>query len=671
MSGRETASRIMQAVCIMLLGLVLCLPGNLAARGDVHFEVVKTHPGEVFEIETADVDGDGQIDIVYSGSFNCNLHIMYGRNGGGFDEPVEYPYCAKLYAFGYLNDDKYLDIAGSGIRAHMIFLNNGDRTFTVDSLSHDQVNLGGVALGYFNDDSYPDILTTLQGGYTGAILYGDGQGGILSTQTLPFVVFSSQVGDFNGDYIDDAVVFTSGGTGSVMINDGYGNFTKTAEFQMGGVTFSTSVTQPIADFNRDGYADFAFIASQDKKADYFPSKIFIGYGDGSGGLLDSLSISIEYSCYGLAVADFNRDRILDLAASNVNLNRLEIFEGLESGGFAEPYNVDLDLDNYMISVASADFDRNGSPDLVSGAYYYWNDDSIMVVLNSNSNYNILDKPMITTGYSNVRISIENPEGFEAMRDYRTIAGANFERFDADNDNSLDERISDRNAEYGEYKIKLVAKPTAVPDDIFSADMVFGTETFHLFKDHPVPPVTTAGDGSKTFEEYIFPYFLSENSPVVPASGSTSGDQPTLRWNGLDFGAGFDQTYHLQVDRYFDFRAPLADVDDIGDTEYQVPFSLETDMVYYWRVSAFDGAVWSPYSGPFAFYAVSFVCGDVNDDSEINILDILDLVNYKFKDGPAPDKMVAADVNSDGKVNILDIVILISYKFKQGPEPNCQ
>ena len=64
------------------------------------------------------------------------------------------------------------------------------------------------------------------------------------------------------------------------------------------------------------------------------------------------------------------------------------------------------------------------------------------------------------------------------------------------------------------------------------------------------------------------------------------------------------------------------------------------------------------------------CGDLNGDQTINILDIILLIDYKFKGGPAPDPLGAADVNGDLTVNILDIVYLIDYKFKGGPVPEC-
>ncbi len=66
----------------------------------------------------------------------------------------------------------------------------------------------------------------------------------------------------------------------------------------------------------------------------------------------------------------------------------------------------------------------------------------------------------------------------------------------------------------------------------------------------------------------------------------------------------------------------------------------------------------------------YVCGDLDDDKLINILDIVYLINFKYKSGPAPDPLESADVNNDMLINILDIVYLINYKYKDGPEPAC-
>ncbi len=71
-----------------------------------------------------------------------------------------------------------------------------------------------------------------------------------------------------------------------------------------------------------------------------------------------------------------------------------------------------------------------------------------------------------------------------------------------------------------------------------------------------------------------------------------------------------------------------------------------------------------------FTGETFVCGDVNNDGVVNILDMIYYIDWKFKGGAAPSILNSADVNSDGAYNILDIIYLIDYKFKGGPAPHC-
>lgn len=73
----------------------------------------------------------------------------------------------------------------------------------------------------------------------------------------------------------------------------------------------------------------------------------------------------------------------------------------------------------------------------------------------------------------------------------------------------------------------------------------------------------------------------------------------------------------------------------------------------------------------AFFAgCSSICGDIDGDNSITLLDITFLINFLYKGGPAPDSMENADVNNSGSVNILDILYLIKYLYKSGPPPNC-
>ena len=66
----------------------------------------------------------------------------------------------------------------------------------------------------------------------------------------------------------------------------------------------------------------------------------------------------------------------------------------------------------------------------------------------------------------------------------------------------------------------------------------------------------------------------------------------------------------------------------------------------------------------------FICGDVNANGVVNILDITYLVNYLYKGGPPPQPEASGDVNNDNTIGILDITYLINYLYKGGPAPVC-
>ena len=54
-----------------------------------------------------------------------------------------------------------------------------------------------------------------------------------------------------------------------------------------------------------------------------------------------------------------------------------------------------------------------------------------------------------------------------------------------------------------------------------------------------------------------------------------------------------------------------------------------------------------------------VLGDINQDSLINVLDIVILINYiLIIDSPDSNQFAASDMNADGDLNVLDVVLLV-------------
>ena len=66
--------------------------------------------------------------------------------------------------------------------------------------------------------------------------------------------------------------------------------------------------------------------------------------------------------------------------------------------------------------------------------------------------------------------------------------------------------------------------------------------------------------------------------------------------------------------------------------------------------------------------VSPARGDANGDGVIDIGDVVYLVSYLYRNGPAPNPLEVGDCNCDGIINIGDVVYLINYLFRNGPPP---
>jgi len=70
------------------------------------------------------------------------------------------------------------------------------------------------------------------------------------------------------------------------------------------------------------------------------------------------------------------------------------------------------------------------------------------------------------------------------------------------------------------------------------------------------------------------------------------------------------------------------------------------------------------------HAIHFKRGDVNVDELIDLGDLLHLISYLYKGGPACCPKEAGDVNCDGVTDLGDILFVIGYLYKGGPSPSC-
>ena len=65
---------------------------------------------------------------------------------------------------------------------------------------------------------------------------------------------------------------------------------------------------------------------------------------------------------------------------------------------------------------------------------------------------------------------------------------------------------------------------------------------------------------------------------------------------------------------------------------------------------------------------SFIRGDVNSDGKMDIADPINVVNYLFRQGPAPSCADSADANDDANVDVTDVMLMINHQFRAGAAP---
>jgi hypothetical protein len=227
------------------------------------------------------------------------------------------------------------------------------------------VGADSVAVADFNGDGILDLAIVNQL-RTVTILLGNGDGTFTATAESPSNVSQDSgfivTADFNGDGIPD-LAFTNPGrsTVTVLLGNGDGTFRETAESPSTG---DEPMGMVVGDFNGDGIPDLAVVNDYDSTV-----TILLGNGDGTFKATPASPATGIYP-YEIAVGDFNGDGIPDLAVTNEcgsdpsckSSGTVTVLLGKGDGTFtaaASPSSVGQD----PTGIAAADFNGDGIPDL--------------------------------------------------------------------------------------------------------------------------------------------------------------------------------------------------------------------------------------------------------------------------------------------------------------------
>jgi hypothetical protein len=259
-----------------------------------------------------------------------------------------------------------------------------------------------VAVGDFNGDGIPDLVTANSAGNTMSVLLGNGDGTftLKSSPAVGNAPYSFAIGDFNGDGILDMAVANCGNcsyfsynsnTVTVLLGNGDGTFTTKSTLTVGTAPEFVA----IGDFNGDGIPDLAVTNGSD-------NTITVLLGNGDGTFTTKSTLTVGAAPRFLVVSDFNGDGIPDLAVANSGDSTVTVLLGNGDGTFSFKSSPAAAPSNLVLVVG--DFNGDGIPDLATA------NEGVVTVLLGNGDGTFTAKTSSATDYYYVGIVVGDFNG---------------------------------------------------------------------------------------------------------------------------------------------------------------------------------------------------------------------------------------------------------------------
>ncbi|MGA2136269.1 MAG: VCBS repeat-containing protein [Bryobacteraceae bacterium] len=345
--------------------LVRVSPRGAGLRAGVAPKVTSIIGGPV---QSADLNGDGNMDVVTIGTEEEIGGVFLGNGNGTFRAPPKGSTCSFIgtaVAIADFNNDGIPDLAFSSTGEVNVCLGNGDGTFGKTITLSNGGNYPGqsIVAADLNGDGNMDIAVVdlnRGGGTTAlfspmAVFYGKGNGAFEPAQVFATIFpFDIAVGDLNGDGIPDLVVAGGEETDPLIfafLGTPSGKLAAAKNFKVG---VEAPQALAVGDFSGDGNLDLAVTGSKS-------NDVSILLGNGNDGFTAGGTFATGPAPAGVVTGDFNGDGKLDLAVVNSGLDNVSILLGNGDGTFQTAQN--FGAGQKPIYAVVGDFNGDGRLDL--------------------------------------------------------------------------------------------------------------------------------------------------------------------------------------------------------------------------------------------------------------------------------------------------------------------
>jgi hypothetical protein len=302
----------------------------------------------------------------------------------------QYPLLGNTHIAADLNGDGKLDLAGAGANVVSVMLGNGDGTFGAKTDFPVVADPQAVAAGDFNSDGKVDLVATLNDPQLSlALLTGTGTGTfnppIYFPNTSGFDSPAIAATDLNSDGNLDLVVMhtigcyiapcTVADSITILLGNGNGTFQTPSEADVG----TGPIAMAVVDLNGDGIKDVAIGGGNTELS------ILVGVGNGTFVQQPVVTLvpggDLFSACNDIGVGDLNRDGIQDLVVPLGNGEGNAILIGNGNGTFQVMSRIQIDEAFAPLHVAVADYNRDGLLDIARTMGDGTN--SLMQIMNGN------------------------------------------------------------------------------------------------------------------------------------------------------------------------------------------------------------------------------------------------------------------------------------------------